>query len=193
MWLYWRIEIVADKQVNNLLTGPKDQIELALLEADRKIKKERTRKIGALLDKATDVLSDVLDTDDRDHERMRMQAAELTIGLYTSQETAERADRQLDLQAKRLEVEAKKVGINTLLLQQNNFNAIQPPNQPPRNLVTQSDGSVVDVDLLARKKAQQMILDAQLGIISEEAIEETEETDEMITIEDSDTIEGQYK
>lgn len=184
---------MADKQVNNLLTGPKDQIELALLEADRKIKKERTRKIGALLDKATDVLSEVLDTDDRDHERMRMQAAELTIGLYTSQETAERADRQLDLQAKRLEVEAKKVGINTLLLQQNNFNAIQPPNQPPRNLVTQSDGSVVDVDLLARKKAQQMILDAQLGIISEEAIEETEETDEMITIEDSDTIEGQYK
>lgn len=135
-----------------------DPVDKALSEAMIQVRRDRTKKIGLLLDKATDVLSAVLDTDDTLHENMRMRAAELTIGLYTAQESSERADKQLEIQSRRLEVEEKKIGVNTLLLQQNNIY----PAAPPKTLVQQSDGSVVDVDLLARKKAQQMLLDSQL-------------------------------
>lgn len=163
-----------DKPVENLLTGPKNPVELALLEADKKLKKDRSKRIGELLDKAVAVVSNVLDTDNVEGESMRMRAAELTIGLYTAEQTAERADRQLDIQAKRLEIEERKVGINTLLLQQNIYNG-DTGREVEKNLVQQDDGSVVDVNLLARKKAQQMILDAQLDIVKE--METTEEED----------------
>ena len=156
-----------DKPVENLLTGPKNPVELALLEADKKLKKDRSKRIGELLDKAVAVVSNVLDTDNVEGESMRMRAAELTIGLYTAEQTAERADRQLDIQAKRLEIEEKKVGINTLLLQQNIYNG-DTGREVEKSLVQQEDGSVVDINLLARKKAQQMILDAQLEIARED-------------------------
>ena len=160
------------KKVENLLTANKSEIDIALAKAKKEVKRHRTEKIGALLDKATDVLSDILDSTDEDHERMRMQAAELTIGLYTAQETAERADRQLEIQAKRLEVEEKKVGVNTLLLQQNNIYGDQRTEPPQKTLVKQEDGSIIDVDLLARKKAQQMLLDSQILGAAQEITEE---------------------
>lgn len=163
-------------------TQGKDLIERAIDSAALEIKHNRSNRIGALLDKATNVLSDVLDTVDPSHERMRMQAAELTISLYTANETAQRADRQLDIQAKRLQVEAKKVGVNTLLLQQNNVYSSSQAPAPQKTLVKTEDGSIVDVDLLARKKAQQMLLDAQIA----EAVSDTEGLDVLSILEEND-------
>jgi hypothetical protein len=167
--------VPVDKDKDNALSGPKNPVAAALEKAELEIRRQRGKKIGSLLDKAIDVLSDVLDTDDEEREPMRMQAAQLSINLYTAQTTAERADRQLDIQEKRLEVEEKRLGFNTLLLQQNTYNMNTEP--PPKELVTQEDGSVVDINLLTRKRAQQMLLDAQLAasVIKPTAVIEEED------------------
>lgn len=139
-----------------------DPIEKAIIESKKKIKAEREAAIASLLDKATGVLSEVLDSDDPDLMPRRFRAAELAIALYSSNESSIRADKQLELQTKRLEIEQAKMGMNTLLLQQNNYYPSPQSEPPSKTLVQNSDGSIVDVDLLARKKAQQMLLDAQI-------------------------------
>jgi len=158
-----------DSEKNRLQT-PKDSIEAALAEADIAIKRERTQRIGKLLDKAAGVLLDIMDTDDEENAHYRIRAAEMAINLYTVDQENIRADKQLELQEKKLAIEAKKVGINTLFLQQNNYGELPQTKETPKTLVRQEDGSIVDVDLLARKKAQQMLLDAQLGIIAESVL-----------------------
>lgn len=162
---------MSDLNKGNLLSSKKDSIDTALEEASKKVKKERTEKIGALLDKATVVLTGALD--EAGH---KMRAAELAVALYTSQSAAERADRQLELQSKRLEIEEKKMGINTLLVQQNNI--YDSKEGSPKHLVTTEEGSVVDVDLLARKKAMQMLLDSTLGGTSKDFEEDYQEGDQ---------------
>ena len=158
---------------DNLITNRENPIDIVLSDAKKAVKQARAEKIGTLLDQASDVLSAVLSTKEESKESARMRAAELAINLYTSQESAERADRQLEVQAKRLEIEEKKIGMNTLLLQQNNI--YQQTTEAPKDLVRTEEGSIVDIELLARKKAMQMLLDSQL---SGDKISELEEEPE---------------
>lgn len=136
-----------------------DEVSAEIEKAKLAAKQQRQQAISSLLDQATDVLSEMLSTTDRDHESARMRAAELAINLYVQQESGERQDRSLDLQQKRLDVEVAKLSRpGQPLFQQNNLyldnNGVPSPNVPKTPEEKQRDQDL----LLARKRAQNALL-----------------------------------
>lgn len=129
-----------------------DQVELQLKKAQLEAKRERRVAIGSLLDKATDVLSDVLDTTDQAHENMRLRAAEVAINLYVQQDNSDRQDRALDLQEKRLDIEEKKLGVGVFNQQNNIFLPGSPEEKEQKAR-----------ELLERKKVTDKLLESFLA------------------------------
>lgn len=97
-------------------------IELELKKAELEAKRQRRSKIGSLLDKATDVLAEVLEGDDPNKENLRMRAAEVAVNLYMQSSDGERQDKNLEMQQRKLELEeAKLKAPGGMLFQQNNY------------------------------------------------------------------------
>lgn len=136
----------------------KDSVQIELEKARNEAKQQRRDAIGDLLDKATDVLSDVLD-DPNSSKREKIEAASLAVNLYVQQENGERQDTALEIQKKRLELEEKKLSIpGGPLFQQNNV--YLPGQQPtdPQLLAIERDA------LLKRKQTQDAILSSYLPV-----------------------------
>ena len=152
--------------------APKDEIELALQKAELKAQRERNTKIGTLLDKATDVLSSVLDSDDPNMANARMRAAEVAINLYVQQDNGQRQERALRLQQRRLDLEEEKMRQpGGALYQQNNVYI----NGQPQGQVGTSEEE--QARLLARKRAADDLLATYLPPKKEDkVIEVVEET-----------------
>lgn len=109
-----------ENNTNSLVS--KDEVQKALEEAQIKAKQERRVAIGSLLDKATEVLSSVLETTDASMANARMRAAEVAINLYVQQDNGERQDKALELQQRRLELEEEKLRKpGGILFNQNNL------------------------------------------------------------------------
>lgn len=138
-----------------LPTNP-NQIDIELAKAKTEVKQKRVQAIGDLLDKATDVLYDVLDSPTT-NQRAKIEAASLAVNLYIQQENADRQDKALDIQQKRLELEEKKLVLpGGPLFQQNN---LYVANQQP------TDPQLLEIErqaLLDRKKAQDALLGSYL-------------------------------
>ena len=135
-----------------------DEVSAEIEKAKLAAKQQRQQAISGLLDQATGVLSEMLDKTDRDHESMRMRAAELAINLYVQQESGERQDRSLDLQQKRLDVEVAKLSRpGQPLFQQNNLyldGSVDATQQPMTPQQREED----EARRLARKRAQNALL-----------------------------------
>lgn len=132
-----------------------DQVSAELEKAKLRAKQERHATIGNLLDQATEVLSDILDSTDGSLTNQRMRAAEIAVNLYIQQENGDRQDRTLDLQQKRLDVEIAKLSQpGQPLFQQNNVyvQGGEASVNPVASTQEQQD------QLYARKKAQDALL-----------------------------------
>ena len=70
------------------------QLDIELAKAKAEVKQKRVQAIGELLDKATDVLYDVLDNPTT-NPRAKLEAASLAVNLYIQQENADRQDKNL--------------------------------------------------------------------------------------------------
>ncbi|MCM1322998.1 MAG: hypothetical protein NC218_02330 [Acetobacter sp.] len=135
---------------------PKDQVEVELEKAKLLAKKQRAVTIGSLLDKSAEVLEECLDDDTPANAGRRMRAAEVAINLYIQQESMERQDRALDIQAKRLELEEAKLALpGGPLFTQNNV--YLQGGAPPQQGEQLSDEEK-QAQLLARKQAQDALL-----------------------------------
>ena len=138
------------------LPATQDDVQLELAKAKLEVKQQRATAIGNLLDKATAVLSDVLDNPNTPS-RTKLDAAGLAVNLYIQQENAERQDKSLELQQKRLEIEEQKLRLpGGSLFQQNNvyLNGSAPSSVPV-------DPQLAEIErqaLLERKRTQDAIL-----------------------------------
>lgn len=132
------------------------QIDIELAKAKAEVKQKRVQAIGELLDKATDVLYDVLDNPTT-NPRAKLEAASLAVNLYVQQENADRQDKALDIQQKRLELEEKKLALpGGALFQQNNLYVGDRQPTDPQLLEIERQA------LLDRKRAQDALLGSYL-------------------------------
>lgn len=134
-----------------------DVVQQVLEDALIEVKRQRTGKIGALLDKAADVLDKALE--DNREPAAKMRTIETAIALYNSQEEHVRQDKKLELQKQQLELERQKLlAPGGPLFQQNNLyvNARQP--QGYRGESSEEEKEM----LLQRKRAQDAILRSYL-------------------------------
>lgn len=135
-----------------------DEVSAEIEKAKLAAKQQRQQAISGLLDQATDVLSEMLNKTDRDHESMRMRAAELAINLYVQQESGERQDRSLDLQQKRLDVEVAKLSKpGQPLFQQNNL-YLEGTADGSQQPMASANSAEDEAKRIARKKAQNALL-----------------------------------
>lgn len=147
-----------DKEVKQLPAVTQDPV-IAAIERERLIaKRQRQSSVGALLDKAAQVLTDVLDTTDAANAEMRMRAAETAVKLYTEQGKLDVADETLRLKEQQLELERQKLSApGGPLFQQNN---LYIGGQPAPAAVGTTDDE--QAALLLRKKAQDAVLQSFL-------------------------------
>lgn len=141
---------------------PQDEIEIELEKARLAAKRERQIAIGSLLDKATGVLSDVLDNTDPANAIARLRAAEVAVNLYVQQDNGERQDRALLLQQRRLDMEERKLALPGGPLFQQNIVHIGEGQKSQEQIDTEKQM------LLARKQAQDAILASYLPSNNEE-------------------------
>lgn len=165
-----------------------DPIQAELEKAKLRAKQERRNSIGNLLDKATGVLSDILDSTEPKSANQRLRAAEVAVNLYIQQESGERQDRTLELQERRLDIETAKLSLpGQPLFQQNNLivNGQQSAGQQ-----APEDAERARAELYARKKAQAALLETFLPpdikkenqqIIDVDAVQISEETNSETT------------
>ncbi len=131
-----------------------DAVEAALVKAQKKIREERTSRIGDLLDTASGVLMEHLESDKRPEDKLY--AVQIAIGLYTTQEDNNRQDRRLALQEQQLLLERAKLSQPGGPLYQSNTMII---NEAPQ---TEEEKKIKAEMLLQRKQAQDNLLSSFL-------------------------------
>lgn len=166
-----------------LVPKVQDDVDVALEAAKLQAKEERRIAIGTLLDRATEVLGDVLDTTDAAHEGARMRAAEVAVNLYLQSENSERQDKLLDMQDRRLRIEEAKLRLpGGALYQQNNVqNNTVYVNMTPEQRQVEADM------LLQRKQAQSAILSEYLPPAPQVSDGEEEDEEELVEETPADT------
>ena len=151
---------------DNSAIVPTDSVDAALQKAKLEAKRQRIDKIGGLIDKAVDVLNEVLDDSSVGNTRYRMEAASLAVTLYTQQDNGERQDKALELQERRLDLEEAKLKMpGGPLFQQTNVYLDPQVPRDPQLLEIEKEA------LLKRKQAQAAILNSYLSPVPTEAVQ----------------------